>query len=123
MKNTSYLSIALLLFFCSSCTKEGPGGKIIIKGRVMHHEQPIPNATVYIKYGTQDSPGSNITYYDANVKADANANYQFNNLRRGEYYLFGVGFDSTIVEQVSGGIPVKVKNKEETVTLDVPVVE
>ena len=89
----------------------------------MHHQQPIPNAMVYIKYGTQDSPGSNITYYDANVKADANANYQFNNLRRGDYYLFSIGFDSTIVEQVSGGVPVKVKNKEETVTLDVPVVE
>lgn len=121
MKHLTYS--VLLVLLCFSCTKEGPGGKVVIKGRVMHHSLPIPHATVYIKYGTQDFPGSNITYYDANTTADASANYQFTNLRKGDYYLFGVGFDSSIVESVSGGIPVKISHKDETLNVDVPVIE
>jgi hypothetical protein len=106
-----------------SCGKEGLGGKATIKGTVKHHSTPIPKAVVYIRYGTKDFPGSNVTHYDASVTANANAEYEFTNLKKGDYYLFGVGFDSSIVKNVVGGIPIEIKNKTETVSMDVPVAE
>lgn len=117
--------ILFLLFVLSllSCTKEGPGGKAAIQGMVMHHSTPIPGAVVYIKYGVTESPGTDITYYDANVTADATAHFEFPDLKRGDYYLFGIGFDSAIVKTVIGGIPVEIKSKTETITADVPVTE
>lgn len=115
---TSIVAITML-----SCSKEGPGGKAAIHGTVKHHSAPIPGAVVYIKYGATESPGTDITYYDASVTADANAHYEFPDLKKGDYYLFGVGFDSAIVQTVIGGIPVEIKTKTETVTADVPVTE
>ena len=113
--------IATVLLF--SCGKEGPGGKAAIQGYVKHHSALIPGAVVYIKYGAKDSPGTNVTYYDASVTADSKAHYEFVDLRAGDYYLFSVGFDSSIVMPVSGGIPVIIKSKTQTVITDVPVTE
>ena len=122
MKKLFAYLIPLSVFF-ASCGKEGPGGKAAIKGLVKHHSKPIPGAVVYIKYGAKESPGSNVTYYDANITADANAHYEFPDLKAGDYYLFGVGFDTAIGKVVSGGIPVVIKSKTETVEADVPVTE
>ena len=44
-------------------------------------------------------------------------------VKKGAYYLFGVGFDSAIGKPVSGGVPVVIKSKTETVETDVPVTE
>ena len=118
-----YLIPYTLCLLLLSCHKEGPGGKAAIQGLVKHHSQLIPGAVVYIKYGVKESPGSNVTYYDANVTADANAHYTFPDLKYGDYYLFGVGFDSVIVQAVNGGVPVEIKTKTETVEMDVPVTE
>lgn len=115
------LPSAFLLLTC--CSKEGPGGKAVIKGMVMHHTAPIPGAAVYIKYGAKEFPGTDITYYDASVNADAQANYTFTDLKKGDYYLFGVGFDSTLVKTVTGGIPVEIKSKTETVQAEVQITE
>ncbi|TAL61262.1 MAG: carboxypeptidase regulatory-like domain-containing protein [Bacteroidetes bacterium] len=110
-----------LLF--AGCSKEGTGGKATIQGMVKHHSDPIPGAVIYIKYGAEESPGTDITYYDASATGDANAHYEFSDLKKGDYYLFAVGFDSNIVQTVIGGIPVEIKSKTETVTADVPVTE
>lgn len=111
-----------LCVFNFSCVKEGPGGKGGIKGMVRHHSKPIPGAVVYIKYGAKESPGTNVTRYDASVNADGNANYQFADLKKGDYYLLGIGFDSSIVQVVTGGIPVTI-GKNEIAQTDVPVTE
>ena len=122
-----HLMVYCLLFtvYClvASCHKEGPGGKAVIKGLVKHHSKSIPGAVVYIKYGVKESPGTNVTYYDASVTADTSANYSFVDLKRGDYYLFSIGYDSSIVNTVSGGIPVEIKSKTENVETDVPVTE
>lgn len=117
----AFTGLCLCLFI--SCGKEGPGGKAAIVGTVKHHSATIPGAVAYIKYGTTESPGTNVTYYDANVTADAQAHYEFPDLKRGDYYVFAVGFDSAIAQPVYGGIPVEIKSKTETVTADVPVTE
>jgi len=124
MKNIFKISIAVLsiVILFNACKKEGTGGKSIIKGYAKHHSLPIPNCVIYIKYGAVDFPGSNTSKYDASVTANASGYYEFTNLRKGNYYLYGVGYDASIMEAVTGGVGVKIRQNE-TKNLDVPVTE
>ena len=117
------ISLLLVASLFVTCGKEGPGGKGSIGGLVKHNSKLIPGAVVYIKYGAKESPGTDVTYYDASINADANAHYEFPDLKRGDYYLFGIGFDSSMVKTVIGGIPVTIKNKTESVQADIPLTE
>lgn len=112
----------MLIIFVSSCKKEGTGGKSSISGRVMHHAAAIPSASVYIKYGAIDFPGKDVSSYDAQVVADAQGSYKFNDLRKGDYYLYAVGYDSAFVDDVLGGVAVKLRKNEDKL-MDVPVQE
>ena len=124
MKTTiKILSVILVMAVISSCKKEGTGGKATITGYVKHHSAPIPNATVYIKYGAKESPGTDPSNYDANVTADTSAKYVFKDLAKGDYYLFSIGYDSAISNTVYGGTGATIKKKTEAVQVDVPVVE
>jgi hypothetical protein len=119
---TLNFSVLVLLLILSSCRKEGAGGKSSVSGNIRHHSALIPNATVYLKYGAKEFPGTNTSVYDVSVNADANAHYQFSDLRKGDYYLFAVGYDNAIFEEVKGGIAIELKYNKETVT-DIPVTE
>ena len=126
MKKIITIGVLLIVILgIVSCKKNGTGGKATIKGYVKHHEQIIPMAKVYIKYGATEFPGTDLSLYDANVTANANAYYEIKDLRMGDYYLYGVGYDNTILESVFGGIPVKIKYSERKKEMDVivPVVE
>ncbi|MDQ3047641.1 MAG: hypothetical protein M3R27_08850 [Bacteroidota bacterium] len=115
-----FLLFFFTILFFTSCHKEGIGGKGTIKGVVKHHDNAIPNSTVYIKFGATEFPGTNVSAYDANVSADASGNYEIKDLYRGDYYLYGIGMDAGDV--VTGGVAVKLK-RNKTVTIDVPVTE
>lgn len=126
MINKAYLLVIVLCGGCvlAACHKEGTGGKATITGHVQHHTTPIPSAIVYIKYGEKEFPGSDVSGYDDNTLASSgDGHYEFEELRKGDYYIYGVGYDSTISETVRGGIPVKIKKKTETVEINVPVTE
>ena len=118
-----YFRITILLLFLCACRKAGTGGSATIKGTVKYNSKTIPGSTVYIKYGSKTSPGANITYYNANVVSDANANYEFDNLKRGDYYLFAVGYDTLAGKTASGGIGTTINTKTETDVVDIPVTE
>lgn len=119
-KNTILISLLLLVFV--SCKKEGTGGKSSISGIVEHHGAAIPNSVVYIKYGATDFPGTAVSAYDAQVTADASGNYKFDGLRKGDYYLYGVGYDNAVVAPVTGGVGVRLRTNEDK-SIDVPVTE
>ncbi len=106
----------------NACHKEGAGGKSSISGYVKHHSKLIPFSVVYIKYGATEFPGSEVSKYDASVSTGADAHYEFKDLRKGDYFLYGVGYDSTIYESVTGGIGIKLKHNK-NMTSDVPVTE
>jgi hypothetical protein len=112
----------LLALTVSSCHKEGLGGNGSISGTVYHHSDPIPNCVVYLKFNTQDFPGESPSLYDASVTADNKGAYTFPKVYKGEYYIYGVGFDAQIGQIVRGGVPVKAKRNKLT-TQDVPVTE
>jgi hypothetical protein len=119
--------IALAVFVTVSCKKEGPGGGNTIAAFPKHHGISINSGTMYIKYGAKESPGSDLSKYDAKAEVDVHpgeaAHAHFKELRKGDYYLFFAGFDSTINETVFGGIPIKLKKKSGETEIDVPVTE
>jgi hypothetical protein len=122
------ISIAIMLaamVAITACKKEGTGGSTTVATIVKHHEKLIPGATIYVKYGAKESPGADVSVYDESRVADAAGHAHFENLRRGDYFFYAVGYDSTINEVVKGGIPVEIKRKDKNEHIDVivPVVE
>jgi len=117
--------IAITIIIFASCKKNGTGGKATIEGNVKHHTLAIPNARVYIKFGATEFPGKDLSQYDMSALADANAHYKFDDMRQGDYYLYAVGYDNTISEDVFGGIGVSISynDRKHTINADVPVVE
>lgn len=111
-----------------SCEKgEGPGGKVEMAIFVKHHAELIPGAVVYIKYGAKEQPGTDPSDYDDSAVCGTDGHHKghthFENLQKGDYYIYSVGYDSTINEVVRGGIPFEIKVKTGEVTVDVPVTE
>ncbi len=124
MKTYSVALLASLLFLLavSACNNEGFEGNASISGTVLHHSAPIPFATVYINFGAKELPGTTLTDFDASVVADRNGDYVIKNLKKGNYYLYGFGYDSTIIQSVKGGLPV-VLAKDEDKKVNVAVTE
>lgn len=113
-------SLALLaaLSFTSCGGDEGPGGESAIIFTAKHHAKAIPYTTAYIKYGARTSPGANVASYDETVTSDALGTGRFEGLMKGDYYIYGVGYDSAIGAPVTGGVPVSLrKGEEKEVTL------
>lgn len=119
-----YLLAFLLLLGMGACTKEGTGGKASVSGTVAHHGKAIPNAVVYIKYGAKELPGTSADAFDDHATASTpGALYSFEGLKKGYYYLYSVGYDSTIAEVVTGGIPIVISDKHAALEKDIPVTE
>jgi hypothetical protein len=120
MKKITGISFLLFIFVCG-CKKNQLGGKAKVKGIVLHHEKLIPGARVFIKFNAKEFPGTDTTIYDSKVVADANGNYTIN-CYKGNYYLYGVGYDDAILLDVYGGLAINVRNNE-TINTNVAVTE
>lgn len=126
--NYVLLSSALVIAAgATSCKKNGVGGEAEIGCHVKHHSTLIPGARIYIKYGAKEFPGKDVSVYDDNkvsgTVGESKAHTHFTNLLRGNYYLYSVGYDSSISKTVTGGIPVEIKDSHEHLEVDVPVTE
>jgi len=123
MKTISIFSITILLFFTFSCTKNRTGGSATLKGKVFHHNVPIPNAYVYIKFNTSEFPGDSYTSYDTYVEADGSGNYSIP-FYKGTYYIYAMGRDKNIAYPylVKGGMSVSIRNNE-SLNKDIAVTE
>jgi hypothetical protein len=128
MKNIkSALYLLLFVIIISACTKAGTGGNNTLYAYPFHHAKPIPNATIYIKYGAKTFPGTDVSAYDDNkvamVYAGENPHAIFTGLNKGYYFLYGVGFDSALGLPVTGGIPMQITKKSGETDIDVPITE
>lgn len=121
MKRILVIGVLGIFVFLSACKKNQLGGKSTIKGQVTHHETMIPNAIVYIKFNAKEFPGKDVSTYDAYSTTGADGTYEFK-CYKGDYYLYGVGYDEAISKTVAGGLPVHIRNNE-MVTMDVAVTE
>jgi len=110
----------------TSCCDGGGGGSSVVKGKVLHHDQAIPNAMVYIKYNAKDLPSTNTLVYNDSVKANSNAEYSISGLKCGDYYLYGKGIDSGLIAPeniVTGGLHIKISKDGTVKETDVYVSE
>lgn len=125
LKTISKLFILLLIagFTTVSCKKNQIGGKATIKGTVKHHDGPVANAFVYIKFNSPEFPGEDLKVYDTYVQADGSGNYSIS-VYKGTYYLYAVGNDLDVPPpyEVKGGLSVTTKSKD-NLTVDIAVSE
>lgn len=64
--------------------------------RTQHHNQPIPNATVYVKYNTDSFPGYDRppSYFDASFKTGPDSRGCIEPVPEGRHWLVAFGYDS-----------------------------
>lgn len=124
----AYITIAsVAIFSLTSCDRNktevaGKGGSTTLKVIPQHHGENIDSCTVYIKYNTQEMT----TAYDEEVKCvmeNGNPVATFTGLKKGDYYIYGKGWDKKIEKDVIGGIPYKIQEDNKTLNINVPVTE
>lgn len=121
MKKFCLFIAAISLFI--ACKKNELGGDSVIEGKVFHHSKVITNCSVFIKFKSNDLPGTDTTLYDAKVRVDKDGYYKFTPYK-GKYYIYASGKDPGISPPyvVVGGQGVKLRAKE-TVSLNIYVTE
>ena len=130
-KNITIITAALLITAFTSCKEEkdectaGTGGSVTLVAFPQHHGADVRPYNVYVKYNTQNSPGTDPANYDLTIAADTTENHiEIENLKCGDYYIYMVGYDTAISEGVSGGIPTTIaEGATGEINLNVPVTE
>jgi hypothetical protein len=123
-----------IVFLLSSCKKEdkctgGSGGNLTLKVFMQHIDHAVVNLknyrdTVYIKYNTKEYPGSDISKYDATIIGEWPGDFvSIPNLQCGDYFIYGVGFESVHSYRVTGGIPFSTELKDGELSVTIPVSE
>lgn len=112
-----------------SCKYAGTGGNTTIIAKPEHHGVPIISKigyvdSAFVKFNTQNFPGTSASSYDLVIAGEEGENHvHIPNLKPGKYYILMTGFDSTIVQRVSGGIPYILTQTSGEVVVTVPVTE
>ena len=114
MNSRLFLFVLLLIgvSIFDSCSKPGLGGQNTVNVTPQHHGRNIKDCIVYVKFGTSELPGTLPSNYDASFSTNPPDSFtvKVTGLKEGDYYFYGIGFDSTIMLPVSGGLPVTMKN-------------
>ncbi|OSZ78144.1 hypothetical protein CAP35_07730 [Chitinophagaceae bacterium IBVUCB1] len=130
MRAPIYLLFAVCILLINACRDKkstttepiaGKGGSATLNIVSKHHGKNIDSIAVYIKYNTQDAA----TAYDDSVKAviiNSKPTASFANLKKGKYYIYGLGWDPTIISKVKGGIPYTI-TEEKQLDITLPVTE
>jgi hypothetical protein len=126
-----YLVVMVAILPIGSCKKNGIGGDATIVVFLEHHGKNIKNHvgypdTVFVKFKAKDAPGTKASDYDTFFVGEVGEDHvHCEGLRAGTYFLYGAGFDSSIVQRVTGGLSVKIKWSERKKEIDthLPVTE
>jgi len=120
-----YFLVFISFISILSCRKEetlaGKGGNATLTITPQHHGLNIADSKVYIKYNAKNTP----SFYDDSVQTNMQNGIPkaiFTQLTKGDYYIYGIGIDTTIMQTVKGGIPYTIEN-ETAQTIYLPVTE
>lgn len=127
--NISFWAIAVCgLVAVSSCNRSddngpigGKGGAATISATPQHHSKNIDSCIIYIKYNASEA---STTYDDSAkcVQVGGKPVATFTGLKNGKYYLYGKGYDPSILQNVKGGVPYEITTQTQ-ISLFVPVTE
>jgi hypothetical protein len=135
ISNSSFVRFLLLgMTLLFSCKKDdncnaGTGGNLTLVIFPEHHGESIYSQgnyrdTVYIKFNTQEFPGTNPSSYDLIAVGDSGENHvHVHGLTCGDYYIYAVGIDTSLGERVFGGRPFSTSETSGELSIDVAVVE
>ena len=112
-----------------SCLYAGTGGSTTLIAKPQHHGNAIIGQVGYpdsafIKFNTQEYPGSNASSYDLVIGGEEGEDHvHIPNMKPGKYYIQMTGYDSTDMLRVIGGIPYILTQASGEVVVVVPVTE
>ena len=112
-----------------SCEYAGTGGNTTVVAFALHHGDTIFNQASYpdsafIKFNATEFPGSLPGNYDLVLVGDSGEDHvHIENLKRGKYFIYMTGWDSSIGQRVFGGIPYVLSQSTGEVDLAIPVAE
>jgi len=122
-----FLAVSASMFSCTKkkadTTVAGKGGSASLMIYPQHHTvaKNLRNMKVFVKYNTSEPPSNGV--YDDSATCtitDSISMGQFSGLTNGNYYLFGSGYDTSIFQNVKGGIPYTITQQAaQNVTLPV----
>lgn len=98
-------------------TGAGKGGNATLRVMPRHHSEPIDSMTVFVKYNAVDKPADG--RYDDSAKVSVTGGVPiavFTGLRKGNYYLYGYGWDRTPGYIVKGGYAYPLQNETDQST-------
>ena len=110
---TTFLTVLIVLLSASvACRKDdissGPSIRTELCLTTQHHEQILPNITIYLKYFADTFPGyTDLTVYDTVFTTDQWGYRCYQGLPFGKHWLTGVGVDSFLNEPVRGSVQVE----------------
>ena len=112
-----------------SCQYGGIGGNTTIVAKPEHHGNPIIGQpgyadSAFVKFNTQDSPGTNPASYDLVVAGEEGEDQvHIANMKPGKYYIYMTGYDTSYSKRVYGGIPVTITQTAGEAEVAIPVSE
>jgi hypothetical protein len=133
-KGLSYFSLIAITILIG-CKKDpanceaGEGGKLTIVAIPQHHgisvrSQASYSDSVFLKYNTQDLPGTKPGDFDKIIVGKAGENHvHLEGFKCGKYFIYMTAFDTTLHERVKGGIPVDITESSGEKVIYVPVTE
>ncbi|MEL6988079.1 MAG: hypothetical protein AAGK97_09625 [Bacteroidota bacterium] len=108
-----FTSILLIGLFCS-CEKT-EDRTIDVELTVKHHEIVQPNISIYLKKDVITFPGFDTLDYDQVKKSNDEGIVEYNNLKPGNYYLLGLGWDG--IDSVYGHQPLVLNRTQLDLTI------
>jgi hypothetical protein len=132
MTKTAPVVLLLLAATFTACKKKatctaGHGGNLELVLFPQHHAKPIFSQdayrdTAYIKFNTQDAPGT--SDYDLVIAGEAGEEHiHIPGMKCGSYYIYCTGYDTSIHQRVKGGIPYNTSQTSGEIDINVPVSE
>jgi hypothetical protein len=136
MKTYSILGIIIAFFLMSNsgCIKRrnevvaGKGGQNVLLIFPQHHlvANNLIQIKSYIKYNTLDLPSNG--QYDDSATGSRNSSYPdvfatFNELQPGNYYIYVTGYDTSVRQNIKGGISFSLPDNASPTSVIVPVSE
>ena len=115
-KRTVFL-LACCLLMAGSCNK-GEGIPEFNQTCIVtqHHERPVGNIAVYIRYDNPIFPGfHDLSVFDTMMVTDANGHLCITNMPEGKSWLVGFGIDEAIQDSVKGSVSIFIEHPKQNV--------
>lgn len=115
------IGLIVLCIIALGCRKKPREKNATLVIYPQHHgvARNLTNAKVYIKYNSPDAPAGN--QYDDSVGCtilNGTVKGSFSQLSNGDYYIYGTAYDTSVKENVHGGMPYTISSQtEQDVTL------